>query len=406
MKKIGLYFIISLFSYMTYGQKPDSARQFKAYWQQGFHVQSENGHYDLKFGGRLMNDWAFYNQEKAVREKVGAAYAGTEFRRARLFSSGHFYNSLNYKLQFDFAGGDVAFKDAYLEFTQLPGVGNLKIGHYFEPFGMEQNTSSKYITFMARGLNDAFTPGRNVGMMLHNDVLNKRMTWAGGVFRQTDGAGMATNMVDYYNITGRVTGTPIYNDTAHQIIHLGLAYSFRRPNNQSYTVSTRPETHMSPYYLNTGVIPHTQNVNQMGYEAALFWGSFSLQGEFNTVSVEQHTDSSTNTYLFNGYYAMASYFITGEYRSYNRGNGTIGRTHPKNNFMNGDGGMGALELTLRYSGLNLNDQPIEAGQLNNITAGLNWYPNPSTKIMFNYQYAQLQEVGLTHIYQMRFQVDF
>ncbi len=63
--------------------------------------------------------------------------------------------------QYDFAGGDADFKDVYVGLKKLPGVGTLKVGHFKEAFGLEELTSSKYITFIERSLpTEAFAPSR------------------------------------------------------------------------------------------------------------------------------------------------------------------------------------------------------------------------------------------------------
>jgi phosphate-selective porin OprO/OprP len=79
------------------------------------------------------------------------------------------------------------------------------------------------------------------------------------------------------------------------------------------------------------------------------------------------------------------------------------------------GGWGAWETVLRYSHLDLNDGAIQGGEQSNITAGLNWYLNPTAMFRFNYIYAHVEDSnagseylsdGNTSIYQMRFQLDF
>jgi phosphate-selective porin OprO/OprP len=107
---------------------------------------------------------------------------------------------------------------------------------------------------------------------------------------------------------------------------------------------------------------------------------------------------------FSGYYAYASYFLTGEHRAYKNSSGTFDRVKPKTNF--GKGGTGAWEVALRYSGLDLNDAPIQGGELEDITFGLNWYLNPNVRAMFNYVLADLDTVGNADIVQLRFQIDF
>ena len=77
---------------------------------------------------------------------------GTEFRRVRVFNSGKLYGNVKYKLQLDFAGGEIAFKDVWMELGELPIDGKLRVGYFKEPLRLEVLTSSKYISFMERGL--------------------------------------------------------------------------------------------------------------------------------------------------------------------------------------------------------------------------------------------------------------
>jgi len=44
--------------------------------------------------------------------------------------------------------------------------------------------------------------------------------------------------------------------------------------------------------------------------------------------------------------------------------------------------------------------------MSNVTAGINWYINPATKIAFNYVYTDVKNLGKANIFQMRFQVAF
>jgi phosphate-selective porin OprO/OprP len=45
---------------------------------------------------------------------------------------------------------------------------------------------------------------------------------------------------------------------------------------------------------------------------------------------------------------------------------------------------GAWQVGARYNVLDLNDQGINGGVLQNVTIGLNWFFNPNTKWQFNY----------------------
>jgi len=195
---------------------------FRVYWKEGVNLATLDGDFKLKIGGRLQTDWFFSSEDRDIKSNVGEQEDGVEFRRARIYFSGLIYGNVEYKLQLDFAGDDADFKDAYLGLTDFP-LGTLRMGHFKEPFSLDELTSSKYITFMERALPNAFAPGRNTGFMLHNVASDERMTTAIGVFRDTDDNG--ENVDDGgYNITSRVTALPIYENKGAQLLQLGAAW--------------------------------------------------------------------------------------------------------------------------------------------------------------------------------------
>ena len=69
-------------------------------------------------------------------------------------------------------------------------------------------------------------------------------------------------------------------------------------------------------------------------------------------------------------------------------------------------GMGAWELVGRYDYVNLNDGPVDGGHMRTLSFGVNWYLNPSTKIMLDWVRAHAEPAGSLGGVEMRFQVDF
>lgn len=373
---------------------------FSTKWSNGYKVESDDGQFKMKFGGRIQLDMAYFNQDDETKATLGTATDGVEFRRVRFFNSGTIYGNVKYKLQLDFSGGKVSFKDVYMELTKIPVIKNIKIGHFKEPMRMEVLTSSKYIMFMERALTTAFMPERSTGLMAHRGFHDDRINAAVGLFRNSDKFG-DDKAKDTYNVTARVFGTPIYQDEdKYRVLHFGAAMSSRNPNTGEYKYSSTPESHLAPKYLNTGDIKRVNNVNIIQGELAYVHGPLSVQGEYLSTTVNKKADT---TYQFNSWYAMATFFITGEHRNYK--GGAFGRVKPKKN-LGEDGGMGAWELAVRLSHATLNDGNIMGGILDDITIGLNWYLNPATKVMFNYIMANLQDIGKTSIGQVRVQVDF
>ena len=132
------YLITFLFStvFAVYGQTNNS--NFSSSWKNGFRTESVDGNFKLKFGGRLQNDWAFFNENSEMQNSTfGGAVNGTEFRRVRFYNSGLIYGNINYKVQFDYAKAGVVFKDVYIKLNKIPVVGNITVGHFNEPFSME-----------------------------------------------------------------------------------------------------------------------------------------------------------------------------------------------------------------------------------------------------------------------------
>jgi phosphate-selective porin OprO/OprP len=383
-----------------------SPTDFRVFWKEGLNFDSQDGSFKLKIGGRLQTDWFWSSEDDSIKSNVGEQEDGVEFRRARIYFSGLIYDNVEYKLQLDFEGGDADFKDAYLALTDFP-LGTLQMGHFKEPFSLDELTSSKYITFLERALPNVFAPSRNTGFMLHNVAFNERITAAIGVFRDTDDYG--ENVDDGgYNVTGRVTALPIYKDKGASLLHIGVGYSYRNPDD-SLQYRQRPEAHLADYFVDTGSFTSDQ-ADLLGLEAAWVNGPFSMQSEYIKANASRIGGSDVS---FDGYYVQAGYFLTGEHRSYKTSEAAFSRTKPKKNYSSPSrdgqahgGGCGAWEVKARYSELDLNDGGITGGELDNITAGLNWYLNPNTKIMWDYVHTDKDTVGQADIFMMRLQFDF
>jgi len=69
-------------------------------------------------------------------------------------------------------------------------------------------------------------------------------------------------------------------------------------------------------------------------------------------------------------------------------------------------GFGAIELSFRFSYLNLTDKDLTGGEIADLTAGLNKYLNPATRFTFNYKHSSVKTIGVADICQARIQVAF
>ena len=381
----------------------DDGTTLRPHWKDGLRFTANDGSVKLKIGGRIQHDFAYFAEDGSVERRLGEDFEdGTEFRRARLYFSGTIYDDIDFKVQYDFAGGDADFKDAYLGMRNVPYVGNVRIGQFKEPFSLEELTSSNYITFMERSLVNTFSPSRNTGVMFYDTMLDKRMTWAAGFFRQTDSFGDGSGGRDY-NATARLTGLPVFEDGGKKLLHLGVSYTHQNYEGDSVRFRARPEAHLTPRIVDTGNFS-AEYGDFILAEAAWVDGPFSLQGEYVHAFIEGRNRRIGDPNFWAAS-VQASYFLTGEHRPYKTASGSFSRVKPLSIY-DGNGGAGAWELAARLSYLNLNDDGVKGGRLKDLTLGLNWYLNPNVRTMWNYVFADPSQGGEVNAFMWRFQVAF
>lgn len=354
---------------------------------------------EVKVGGRIQNDWSWVATGRDAEPLVGPLTTGTRFRRARVFVEGSLDKWVEFKAEYDFAGGQAGFTDVYIGLKGIPGLGHLRVGHFKEPFSLEELTSSRFITFNERALPNVFTPSRNTGFMVSNAVLKNRLTWAAGVFRDTDGFGNGEGDGEY-SLTGRLTGLPWYSEEGRRLIHVGVALSQRKPHGDKVRFRLRPEVSIAPNFADTKDI-RVDGTRLLGAEGAVVFGPFSIQGEYITTTLDRVAGSDVT---LAGYYVYASVFLTGEHRAYKTSAGAFDRVKPRKSLA--DGGPGAVEIAVRYSWLDLDDRDVRGGRLADLTVGLNWYLNSHTAVKVNYVRADRRDVGTAQFLLTRFQVDF
>ncbi|MEE3053759.1 MAG: porin [Planctomycetota bacterium] len=407
--KYGLAFLtVCLFSGVLGAQEEVDPLGMNSRWNNGLEFKSNDGSVSLKLGGRIMLDHAWF-----ADDDLSSNDDGTEFRRTRLMLQGK-VNQFEWKTQYEFArggegsgdkGNRPAFKDVYVGVSGVPyGLGALRVGHFKEPFGLEELTSSKYITFMERSLTSAFAPSRNVGVMAHRTL--DTGTLAYGVFRTTGDNGYDEGDGDY-SLTGRYTRLLRNEDGGRNLLHIGAAASSRIID--GLTIQPRPSAHLA------GKLPGAEDETadgefRYGVEAAWVRGPLSVQAEFMGSSV-----SAADNFSYTGWYVMASYFLTGESRPYDTRRGTFKRVKPAKNFSWGES-WGAVELAVRYGSIDggdlarldretkIPDDTRDGPKLDDLTVGLNIYHNPTFRTMFNYVYSDMDGGEEVHAFLVRWQI--
>ena len=400
------------------GDKSDP-KAFKASWKNQLNFESGDKNFAFHIGGRTQIDTIWLQNNPAAFGAVNGAGSrdATDFRRARLRADGTIYKTIDYVVEYDFVNSVngnpgtpasasnvipvTAPTDGYFTFHETPIVGNVKVGLQKEPIGLEHLTSSRHLDLMERSFNqDAYTGPNNNGFSLGASAYNHfgeddRGWWQTGVFKNSVNPFAYAADDGAYAWTSRLVYLLWDEDEGRKLLHVGGSYSNRDPLDKIRRIRSRGSLRngpgaLNPVFADSGTFV-TDDENLYAAEMSMVLGSFQLQSEYIASTNSNATNLSGNhgTYFTNGYYVMASYFLTGEHRAYDKKAGVFGRVIPFRNSRwcpedCAEQGWGAWQILARYSNLDLNDSGITGGRIDDYTAGVNWFLNPNMKIQANY----------------------
>lgn len=345
-------------------------------WKGAPQFADKEGGWSFKPRGRLQYDVGYVGHPDGYQNK-GLGF-GNEIRRGRLGVEGTLPGDFGYKLELDFAAGDVEFTDAYLS----KQVGNIELiaGQHNNFQSLEELTSSLNSSFIERAaFTDAFNFERRVGFSAQYQ--RKFLLLQGGVF--TDNIADLNSIGDRnnsYSLDARAVFMPV---TGGNQLHFAASAHRRELKDAASVVRyrQRPAIHTTDVrFIDTGPIAEARAETGFGLEAAGIFGPFYVASEafWQRVSRDGFADPS-----FFGAYVDAGYFFTGESRGYK--GGKFDRVKVKHPF--DKGGWGSLGLNARWDYLDLVDRPIVGGRQNAFQFSLNW--KPVDYVLFGLNYAHI-----------------
>ncbi|MCB2045243.1 MAG: hypothetical protein H6915_04030 [Novosphingobium sp.] len=373
----------------------------KVKWKGAPEFEGEGG-WSFKPRGRVQVDAGSIGAPGGTGQDLGF---GNEVRRARLGVEGSIPGGIGYKFEVDFAGGDAEITDALVDYKA--GDVKLTIGQHNNFQSLEELTSSRFISFMERAaFTDAFNFERRLGVSAE---------YHGGDFLLQTGV-FSDNVHEIGDTENNSWGGDLravfMPKMGNAQLHLGGSLHYRDLNDSAGTIRyrQRPFTHFtSTRFLNTGSFP-AKSETSYGVEAAGISGPFHFAGEayWQKVSSPGFADPT-----FFGGYAEIGYFLTGgDSRGYKKG--TFDRVKPKNGF--DKGGIGAVQVNLRYDFLDLNDAGIVGGKQDGYAISVIWTPTAYTRLMANYGRMEYTDAAIAtgtgdrsygvDVFGMRAQFDF
>ncbi len=150
----------------------------------------------------------------------------------------------------------------------------------------------------------------------------------------------------------RLTVAPINREVngVQQVLHLGIsgrhrdeAEDMRSGTNFTTVLDDQPfryrargaDLHLADRFVQTPYIGNSDDM--VNLEAAFVWGPFSMQGEYAQLWVDTPSVLNTVDPTYDGWYVDASYWLTGETRTYEAATGEFGRPKVKHPVLWGRG---------------------------------------------------------------------
>lgn len=395
------------------------------------------------------------------------------FRRARLRFAGNIYEQVEFWAQYEFAqaldlrrrtlginpapaagvfpnndfdpGDDVGFNEVYIGLTKLPFLGSVRVGRHRESLNFVTATADNNQIWLERGLMfDAFNGDFNFsnGITVQNTWLDDRLYALLGFFHANNNTNRGFFAVGdgEYAHDGRLTCLPIDDEEGQRWLHVGADYSYRNPHRSQLRYRARPMVRSGPSFQTPNILSSetifTQDAQQIvNLEFAMACGRFTFAAEAATSWVNNaYTGgipdaagrlpagaASRGNFRANGAYVEALYFLTPDHRKYMKTRPGYARVVPSSTFyyMDTEQGVlssrGAWEVGLRFDYLDLNDNNVNGGRANAVTACVNWYLNANTRVQCNYSWMDRQFApadaagrmnGPFHTVGVRFNMDF
>lgn len=377
---------------------------------QGFSLASANGDFGLQLKGVLQVDSRTFFGDSGTTGNDGFL-----LRRARPVVQGTVFRDFDFNFTTDFGGtGSPQIFDAYLNYKYSPAL-QVRGGKFKSPVGLEQLQADIYTLFNERSLVTDLVPNRDLGFQVHGDRFRGIASYAVGIFNGVGDSRNSSNgdVEDNKAFEGRVFLQPFKtSDSVFQGLGFGLGGSYE--SMQGRNTSGLPGT-------TGGTLPGYTTVGQQQFfaynptnravvladgehwrlspQAYYYYGPYSLMGEY--VLSNQKVARTVTAPLISerlehsAWQLSAGWIITGEDATF--GSGVV----PRNPFNPLNGRWGALQLALRYSQLDIDqnafplfaDPRTSANSAQEWSVGLNWYLNRNVRVNTSFSHTRFEGAG-------------
>lgn len=381
-----------------------------------FFIKSADGQFSISPYGYLDTDYRAYKGDGAPSDTF-------LIRRARFGFQGNFGSHFDFAILTDANSTTGAIvRDAYLNVRIRPEF-QFQAGQFKEPFAQETGIGATNLDFVERGLQSLLYPSsvtayRSPGIAFHGDINGGVIQWWAGAFNGR--GGVTANITNEPDFVGRLRFYPFRKGKSDWLkqIAFGGSISHARSRGLSGDVSFSGALPDAAYTFFPQLAINGP-VERYEGEFTYLKGPLAVRGEYVQMQ-QQRWDIGSETPGGLGFLSVpgvgakawnigSTFLLTGEKRPEN------GTPRVKNPFFGPDTpggkgrGYGAWEVAIRYTGIQANAPgadfsnyiltpgfvPTYDYHTDEITFGLNWYPNYWVKYMVNVAVDQLHQPSFT-----------
>lgn len=370
---------------------PEPNPKITSGWDNGFILRSPDEQFQLRITGQVQTDFRGY-----LAEGDKTDIDSFVVRRARLGIEANVLKYYEFRFLPDFGVGQARIADAFFNMHYWDEF-QVEIGKFKQPFSYEQLIQDRFVPLMERSLIDQLVPARDVGIMLHGQkLLDDRFDWGTSISNGEQNGDQDLNNAK--DIAARVAIRPFRGQSPLlENLQLGMAVTFGNQNEPTTGFLLRTPAGIPFFRFLDGVRADGLRT-RLSPEIVYFLGGFGIAAQYFRMDQEFRPPGNLRTIdvPFDGFYAMATYLLTGETRTtYSVGIDPLQPFDPRP----GQFGMGAWELVGRVSRLRLGDDVFlrapnrlaDPTRFSNtateLTLGFNWYLNRWVRMQFNWEHA-------------------
>lgn len=402
------------------GQTPAAAPKkdtpLAAGWNgEHFFIKSADGQFSISPYGYLDTDYRAYKGDGAPSDTF-------LIRRARFGFQGNYGSHFDFAILTDSnATNGAIVRDAYLNVRIRPEF-QFQAGQFKEPFAQETGIGATNLDFVERGFQSLLYPSpgtayRSPGLALHGDISGGIVQWWAGAFNGR--GGVTANVTNEPDFVGRLRFYPFRKGKSDWLKQLAFGGSIDHSRSRGLSGDLSFSAALpDAAYTFFPALRINGPVERYEGEFTYLKGPFAMRGEYVQMQ-QQRYDIGSETPGGLGFLSVpgigakawnigTTYLLTHEKRPEN------GTPRVKSPLFGPDTpggkgrGLGAWEVALRYTGIQANAPgasflnyytpefvPTYDYHTDEITLGLNWYPNYWVKYMVNVAVDQLHQPSVT-----------